>query len=48
VVEIILAISIGLIVWYGAGQRAEAGTIISFILCLNLLFRPLRVLADKF
>jgi len=48
VVEIVLALSIGLIVWYGSGQRAEAGTIISFILCLNLLFRPLRVIADKF
>lgn len=48
VVEIVLAVSIGLIVWYGAGQRAEAGTIVSFILCLNLLFRPLRVIADKF
>lgn len=48
VVEIVLALSIGLIVWYGAGQKAPAGTIISFILCLNLLFRPLRVLADKF
>ena len=48
VVEIVLALSIGLIVWFGAGQRAEAGTIISFILCLNLLFRPLRVIADKF
>lgn len=48
VVEIVLALSIGLIVWYGAGQKAEAGTIISFILCLNLLFRPLRVIADKF
>lgn len=48
VVEIVLALSIGLIVWYGAGERAEAGTIISFILCLNLLFRPLRVIADKF
>jgi ATP-binding cassette subfamily B protein len=48
VVEIVLALSIGLIVWYGAGQRAEAGTIISFILCLNLLFRPLRIIADKF
>ncbi|MCB0714404.1 MAG: ABC transporter ATP-binding protein [Chitinophagaceae bacterium] len=48
VVEIISALSIGLIVWYGAGQRTEAGTIISFILCLNLLFRPLRMLADKF
>lgn len=48
IVEIVLALSIGLIVWYGAGQRAEAGTIISFILFLNLLFRPLRVIADKF
>lgn len=48
VVEIVLALSIGLIVWYGAGQKAEAGTIISFILCLNLLFRPLRIIADKF
>ena len=48
IVEIVLALSIGLIVWYGSGQRAEAGTIISFILCLNLLFRPLRVIADKF
>ncbi|HPG11374.1 MAG TPA: ABC transporter ATP-binding protein [Chitinophagaceae bacterium] len=48
VVEIVLALSIGLIVWYGAGQRTEAGTIVSFILCLNLLFRPLRVIADKF
>ncbi|MEO7923609.1 MAG: ABC transporter ATP-binding protein [Chitinophagaceae bacterium] len=48
VVEIVLALSIGLIVWYGSGQQAPAGTIMSFILCLNLLFRPLRVLADKF
>jgi ATP-binding cassette subfamily B protein len=48
VVEIVLALSIGLIVWYGSGNQAEAGTIMSFILCLNLLFRPLRVLADKF
>ncbi|MFM2137736.1 MAG: hypothetical protein RJA57_43 [Bacteroidota bacterium] len=47
-VEIVLALSIGLIVWYGAGQRTEAGTLVSFILCLNLLFRPLRVIADKF
>jgi ATP-binding cassette, subfamily B, multidrug efflux pump len=48
VVEIVLALAIGLIVWYGAGQRVESGTIISFILFLNLLFRPLRVIADKF
>ena len=48
VVEIVLALSIGLVVWYASGQKAEPGTIIAFIFCLNLLFRPLRVLADKF
>ena len=48
VVEIVLAISIGLIVWFGSKQEANAGTIMSFILCLNLIFRPLRVIADKF
>lgn len=48
VVEIVLAMSIGLIVWYGSGTQVAAGTITSFILCLNLLFRPLRIIADKF
>lgn len=48
IVEIVLALSIGLIVWYGSGQQIKPGTIMSFILCLNLLFRPLRVIADKF
>jgi ATP-binding cassette, subfamily B, multidrug efflux pump len=57
VVEIILAVSLGLLVWYGAGQAAaapgEAGTqlagqVMAFILLLNMLFRPLRVIADKF
>ena len=48
VVEIVSALSIGLIVWYGSGQQANVGTIMSFILCLNLIFRPLRVIADKF
>jgi ATP-binding cassette subfamily B protein len=48
IVEIVLALGIGLIVWYGAGQKVQSGTIISFILFLNLLFRPLRVIADKF
>jgi ATP-binding cassette, subfamily B, multidrug efflux pump len=48
IVEIVLALAIGLIVWYGAGQKVQSGTIISFILFLNLLFRPLRVIADKF
>ena len=56
VVEIILALSVGLLVWWGAGTAlgihggdAEmAGKIIAFVMYLNLLFRPLRVIADKF
>ncbi|UEG50456.1 ABC transporter ATP-binding protein/permease [Ferruginibacter lapsinanis] len=50
VVELVLAISLGLLVWRAGGQQSAnaAGTITAFILCLNLLFRPLRVLADKF
>jgi len=57
VVEIILAFSLGLLVWYSARNAyqmnaieasAITGNIVSFILLLNLLFRPLRVIADKF
>ncbi|MFT3901834.1 MAG: ABC transporter ATP-binding protein [Niabella sp.] len=53
VIEIVLALSIGLVVWHSAGkalqlQQGQQGIIVSFILCLNLLFRPLRMLADKF
>jgi ATP-binding cassette, subfamily B, multidrug efflux pump len=57
IVEIILALSTGLLVWWGAtrvmhlpqGQAGDlSGKIVSFFLYLNLLFRPLRVMADKF
>lgn len=52
IVEIILALSTGLLVWWGARQmlhyEVTPGVIVSFILYLNLLFRPLRMLADKF
>ena len=55
IVELVMALSIGLLVWWAAkevvnpDQAAKvAGVITSFILCLNLLFRPLRVIADKF
>jgi ATP-binding cassette subfamily B protein len=53
VVEIVLALSIGLIVWWTSKealnlQVSQFGTVMSFILFMNLLFRPLRVLADKF
>lgn len=52
-VEIVLALSIGLVVWWTSKealqlQVSQQGTVVSFILCLNLLFRPLRVIADKF
>ena len=52
-VEIVLALSIGLIVWWTSKealqlQASQQGTVVSFILCLNLIFRPLRVIADKF
>src|SRR5665647_1044380 len=48
IVEIVLAFSIGLLVWWGGNYGFNAGVIISFIMYLNLLFRPLRVIADKF
>jgi len=62
VVEIISALSIGLLVWWGAVQVAPsmgvtispekanvlAGNMIAFILYINQIFRPLRVIADKF
>lgn len=52
-VEIVLALSTGLVVWWTSKealnlQVSQQGVVVSFILCLNLLFRPLRVLADKF
>lgn len=52
IVEIILAISLGLMVWWGANQvlnyEVTQGVMIAFIMYLNMLFRPLRMLADKF
>ncbi len=51
--EILPSIAIGLVVWYGglsaiADDTIKAGTIISFIMMNNMLFRPLRQIADKF
>ncbi|MFN3529046.1 MAG: ABC transporter ATP-binding protein [Bacteroidia bacterium] len=52
VVEIITAASLGLLVWWGARAALEGvvteGMIIAFILYVNQLFRPIRLLADKF
>ena len=53
VLETLIAISIGLVVSYVAIDSFEkkdlsAGVITSFLLYLNLLFRPMRFIADKF
>ncbi len=48
IVEIILALSISLMVWKGAAIPVSGGIIVAFLLLLNLIFRPLRVIADKF
>ena len=60
VVEIVLAVSTSLLIWWAASEAhllratdpaaagAMIGKMISFFLFLNLLFRPLRVIADKF
>ena len=52
VVEILSAISIGLIVWWGSGavirDQLTFGILVSFIMYINMLFRPIRELADKF
>jgi ATP-binding cassette subfamily B multidrug efflux pump len=52
VVEIVAALSTALIVWYGAkeviGETVTVGTLIAFIMYINLFFRPIRQLADRF
>jgi ATP-binding cassette subfamily B multidrug efflux pump len=48
VVEVVLAISMGLLVWWVADRSLDAGLLVAFILFLNQIFRPLRVIADKF
>jgi ATP-binding cassette subfamily B multidrug efflux pump len=48
VVEVVLAVSTGLLVWWIADRSLDAGLLVAFILYLNQIFRPLRVIADKF
>ena len=52
VVEILSAASIGLLVWWGAREvladNLTLGVLVAFILYINMLFRPIRELADKF
>lgn len=53
IAEILSSIAIGLIVWYGGFQvikdsNVSLGSIIGFIKMAQMLFRPLRQIADKF
>ncbi|WP_299531570.1 ABC transporter ATP-binding protein [Ulvibacterium sp.] len=54
IAEIVSSIAVGLIVWYGGLLNVanigtnEFGTIFAFILLIDMLFRPLRQIADKF
>ena len=53
IVEILSAISIGLLIWWGGIEAATnsdvtLGELIAFILYIHMLFRPIRQLADRF
>lgn len=52
VAEIIQASGIGLLVWYGASNALEGeispGVLIAFIMYINMFFRPIRQIADRF
>jgi ATP-binding cassette subfamily B multidrug efflux pump len=52
VAEIIQAIGTGVVVWYGAtgvfDMEIQIGILISFIMYLQLFFRPIRMIADRF
>ena len=52
VADVILAAGTGLIVWYGSKQILQSdmtlGTLTAFIMFMNLFFRPIRFLADRF
>ncbi len=52
VADVIAAMGTGLIVWWGAkailNQETSYGTLTAFIMFINLFFRPIRMLADRF
>lgn len=52
VVEILAALSIAILVWYGAYDSLKGeltfGELVGFIVYVNMLYRPIRMLADRF
>ncbi|MDN4165973.1 ABC transporter ATP-binding protein [Cytophagales bacterium LB-30] len=52
VAEVIQAAAIGMLVWYGAKQvihtEITLGVLIAFIMYIQMFFRPIRMIADRF
>lgn len=53
VAEIIAAMGVGLLVWYGAkgvisGDGITIGTLTAFIMYIQMFFRPIRMIADRY
>jgi ATP-binding cassette subfamily B multidrug efflux pump len=52
VADVIAAAGTGLVVWYGSKQILHSevtfGTVTAFVMFINLFFRPIRQLADRF
>jgi subfamily B ATP-binding cassette protein MsbA len=53
IAEMATSVAIGLVVWFGglrviAGEELNLGIIVMFIQLIQMLFRPLRQIADKF
>ena len=52
VADILSAAGTGLVVWYGAreilNEQVTFGTVTAFVMFINLFFRPIRMLADRF
>ena len=52
VMELFTSIGLGLLIWYGSGhlflEEVSIGVLIAFIMYLQLFFRPIRAIADRF
>lgn len=53
VIEIISALAMALLVWYGVGQiigeaHMSFGKLVAFVMYVQMFFRPIRMLADEF
>ena len=50
--DLLASLAVGLIIWYGGGQvvqdRLSLGTLVAFLLYMQMFFRPVRDMAEKF